>query len=305
MVHADAAVPAPASRSADRSEAALSKTSARICDDSRLPSRKNDRETTARAEKYPEIDSVTPCYPGGINPDTFSRLRTTSAAEVRDTSAAAPLFLSLILLVLAFFIVMVSISRPDAERSARVINSIAGVFAHESRSGAGAVPEGAQRGDVVDGEDFEQSLKRLFATELSIAEFKSVVPGRLLEVTLAGDDLFYRQEARLRPTATRLLDRLVAATTLRPKGPRVTVRSLISSPTSLDGNLLVAPPALALQRAAALGERLVRRGLPRAQLAVGIWPDQHDRIVLVFSLAVAEGSPGTSSVVAGTAFAQP
>ena len=207
-------------------------------------------------------------------------------ADAGGPDITASLFLSLILLVLAFFIVMVSISRVDAERSTGVIESIAGAFASER---SGSAPEGAQRGNVVDGEDLEQSLKRLFATELAVAEFRAVVPGRILEIEMAGEVLFHRDEARIRLARSRLLDRLVATVTMRPPGQRVDVQGLVSTGTPEGSALPTSPSALSVRRAGAVGEALIRRGLPRSRLAVGFSSDRSDGIVLVFSIGSAEG----------------
>lgn len=269
-----------------------------------LPAERREAETGLCIEELAEARFPGTTGPGAAGLDPFFRMRVVTAAEGGDATVTAPLFLSLILLVLAFFIVLVSISQLDAERSARVIDSVAEVFAHDPQgppdSDRAPSSEGAQRGDVVDGEDFEQSLKRLFATELALAEFASVVPGRVLEVTLKGDDLFYRQQARLRAAGSRMLDRLVTTVTLQPVSQRVEVAGLIGAQTSLEGDLPVTPSALAVRRAGALGAALVRSGLPRSQLSIGIRPDEEDSIVLVFSLVTAEGGLGMFPPLAGT-----
>lgn len=211
------------------------------------------------------------------------------AADSGGPGMTASLFLSLILLVFAFFIVMVSLSNIDGQRSAGVIGSIAATFAPDVGAQVSSAAQGAQRGDVVDGEDLEQSLKGLFATELALAEFAAVAPGQVLQFAIAGDVLFHRGEARLRAVRSRLLDRLVATATIRPPGQRVDVHALISSGAAARGMLPTIPSDLAVRRAGALGEALVRRGLPRSQLAVGVWPETDDRVVFVFSIVAVDG----------------
>jgi outer membrane protein OmpA-like peptidoglycan-associated protein len=242
-----------------------------------------------RAEAFHRACRSAGLRPGeaGLHPSSW--FRAASDADAGGPNVTGSLFLSLILLVLAFFIVMVSISSFDAKRSADVIGSVAGAFASDFPRTPDLVSKGAQRGDVVDGEDLEQSLKRLFATELAVAEFRSVIPGRLLEIEMAGDVLFHREQARLRLTRSRLLDRLVATVTMRPLGQRVDVQGLVSTGTPDANDLPTSPSALAVRRAGAIGEGLTGRGLPRSRLAVGFWPGDHDRIVLVFSLSSAEG----------------
>lgn len=222
-------------------------------------------------------------------------------ADTGGPNATASLFLSLLLLVLAFFIVMVSISTLDAKRSADVIGSVAKAFAPDVLRAP--VAEGAQRGDVVDGEDLEQSLKGLFATELAVAEFRSVVPGRVLEVAMAAAVLFHPEHSRLRLSRARLLDRLVATVTLRPEGQLVDVQTLISTRirTPHGSALPTSPSALAVRRAGALGEALTGRGLPRSRLALGLQPGEDDRIVLTFTIITARGGSGLGPVAAGAA----
>ncbi len=250
----------------------------------------DENDAAARAEQFRRASRW-----GGHRPSE-SELRSFSpfqaAADAGGPNATTSLFLSLLLLVLAFFIVMVSISSLDAKRSADVIGSVAGVFAPDEPRTPGLVSEGAQRGDVVDGEDLEQSLKRLFATELAVAEFRSVVPGRVLEIEMAGDVFFHPEQARLRLTRARLLDRLIATVTLRPLGQHVDVQGLISTRTPHGSDLPTSPSSLAVRRAGAMGEALIRRGLPRSRLAVGFWSGERDRIVLVFSIVTAEGGIG-------------
>ncbi len=210
------------------------------------------------------------------------------AADSGGPGMTASLFLSLILLVFAFFIVMVSLSNIDGQRSAGVIGSIAATFAPDVGAQVSSAAQGAQRGDVVDGEDLEQSLKGLFATELALAEFAAVAPGQVLQFAIAGDVLFHRGEARLRAVRSRLLDRLVATATIRPPGQRVDVHALISSGAAARRMLPTIPSDLAVRRAGALGEAMVRRGLPRSQLAVGVWPETDDRVVFVFSIVAVD-----------------
>jgi flagellar motor protein MotB len=224
---------------------------------------------------------------------SFSALPT---ADAGGPDIMASLFLSLILLVLAFFIVMVSISRVDAGRSTGVIESVAGAFASD---GPRSAAQGAQRGNVVDGEDLEQSLKRLFATELAVAEFRSVVPGRTLEIEMASEVLFHREKARIRLARSRLLDRLVATVTMRPLGQRVDVQGLVRTDAPKGSALPTSPSTLSIRRAAAVGEALVRRGLPRSHLAVGFSAGRNDRIVLVFSIAPTEAEKAPDPPIAG------
>lgn len=211
-------------------------------------------------------------------------------ADAGGANATASLFLSLLLLVLAFFIVMVSISTLDAKRSADVIGSVAKAFAPDVPRAP--VAEGAQRGDVVDGEDLEQSLKGLFATELAVAEFRSVVPGRVLEIAMAADVLFHPEQSRLRLSRAPLLDRLVATVTLRPEGHMVDVQALVGTRTPHGSALPTSPSALAVRRAGAIGEALTGRGLPRSRLALGLQPGEDDRIVLIFTIIPARGGSG-------------
>jgi hypothetical protein len=297
--------PASADRRTPR-RAARSDTGARVDAEGGLTASVSEGDAAVRGEEFREAgrletDRLGMDRLGESALHALSPFRVRAVAEAGGPNITASLFLSLILLVLAFFIVMVSISSFDAERSATVIGSVAGAFSPDVAKSADPVSLGAQRGDVVDGEDFEQSLKRLFATELAIAEFRSVVPGRVLEIEMASEVLFHREQARLRLTRSRLLDRLVATVTMRPVGQRVDVQSLMCTRPSADGDLPTSPSALAVRRAGALGEALIGRGLPRSRLAVGAWPADRDCVVLVFTLAAAQDSSGSDPAALGAA----
>ncbi|TVR83002.1 MAG: hypothetical protein EA405_05470 [Rhodospirillales bacterium] len=194
----------------------------------------------------------------------------------------AALFLSLMLLILAFFVVLVSISQIDAVRSVGVMGSVAEAFAAAKTDGDTSPPAGAARGDVVDGADLEQSLQALFATELAIAPTDADVAGRMATLTLAAEALFRPGRAEVRDRAGPLLDRIAAAMADRPAGLGVRLDIVVGTAVALAA-ATPDPGSLAIRRATALAEDLVRRGVHRHWVTVGLQPGAGDRVVLGFA----------------------
>lgn len=203
------------------------------------------------------------------------------ATEEDPQSRTSTLYLSLMLLVLAFFIVLFSISAVDASKSVDVVGSVAATFVADARpvkaphAPGGAGPVDRPRGDL------ERSLKTLFATELAVAEFRTTTPGQI-EIEMPADVLFHRGEARLRSARSDLLDGIVSAVTRGPARRTVEVTALIGT---AEAPLPISPSALALGQVAALGDGLVRRGLPPGRLALGLFPGNPERVLLAFTIA--------------------
>lgn len=203
------------------------------------------------------------------------------------------LFLSLMLMILAFFVVLVSISQIDAVRSVGVMGSVAETFAASDSWGAARKPSGAARGDVVDGSDLEQSLRALFATELEMAPTSADLAGRVAALTFDAEALFIAGHATVREAAEPLLDRIAAATTDRPEGLGVQLDIVVGVMAAFPV-LGVDTDSLAVRRGSALAEALALRGLPRAWMAVGLRPGRTDQIVLAFAPRLS-GQPGQSA----------
>lgn len=192
------------------------------------------------------------------------------------------LFLALYLLVLAFFILLVSISTHEPVRSRAVIESVGASFAAAppdptpEPDGVAAAPE-----EMVAAQRFQTETAGLFAAALQVARVEIVQPGRLMRVRMPADTLFFADEARLRPAHFELFDRIVASLAARPPGLKFDLEFVIDAPYGDDG-LLPASESLPLARGWTFVRDLAARGAPPDALSMGLRPSAANEAIMWF-----------------------
>ncbi len=182
-----------------------------------------------------------------------------------------PLFLALFLLVLAFFIILVSISTFEEVKSAEVMDSLSSAFTSVLPPSTNPTEFTSQDGDVLAGQQFQEQVTNLFSTALQVSKVSVVQPGRLMRITVPSNALFFADEARFRPALTPLLDRLVATLSARPVGLRYEMEFVIGSAYTEETALPVTQTIESL-RGGAFAREMVRRGVPPDSVAIGIMP---------------------------------
>ncbi len=197
-----------------------------------------------------------------------------------------PLFLALFLVILAFFILLASISRFEGTRSTAVMGSLTETFAQPRRPGPAPRPESARTGEVIDGRALQERLATLMATRLRLAEITVVEAGRVLSVTMPADSMFERRSPRLRASRRPLIDAVVAGISGLPAGVRCDVELIVGDPVAGAGG--PGTRDLAVRRAGALAREFIGRGLAAERLAVGLDAGEGDRIRLSFQFGDAE-----------------
>lgn len=183
------------------------------------------------------------------------------------------LFLALYLLLLAFFILLNSISRIQEVKSKAVIESVTATFAPSRLAGRIVAPPSADMGDVL---AIEQAQDRIGDTVRSLvpaARVEVLAPGRLMEIVLPVAALFVEGETTLRRGRLPFLDRFVAALSAVPPGYVAELEVLFSTGgDSGPGFPVGQTPELA--RAGALARGLLARGMPETRLTVGLERDE-------------------------------
>ncbi|KAA5606061.1 hypothetical protein F1188_08615 [Roseospira marina] len=226
-----------------------------------------------------------------------------AAAPVARGSLA--LFLALYLLLLAFFIMLMALSSLEGQRARAVMESLTVTFSHpqETTDVVADMPMDDLDGNARAAEAFIALVTDLFDAALPTVRVRHLVAGRSIEVMMRGDSLFEPEAATLRPAQVLMLDELVAALSAPPDGLRFEMAAVVqtgagmpeaeadpslsaggaSGPDARDGfgvgsvddrgafvPLPVAPDALALQRAAALGRVMTARGAVPGSVLVGL-----------------------------------
>ncbi len=211
--------------------------------------------------------------------DDIENLQQSGSAQSGSQTTA--LFLSLYLLVLAFFIVLVTISSLEDVKSKAVMDSLTSTFSSLLPPSTDLTIFASREGDVLAGEAFQDEVSDLFATNIQIAKVEIVQPGRLMRVSLPADSLFVENSTEIREAQIPLLDRVVASLSGTIPGLRNDMEFLIASSTGEDGSLPTGE-TLETARAGAFAEAMMARGVPPHSVAVGLRPGAPAEIVMRF-----------------------
>lgn len=219
--------------------------------------------------------------PDHFIPDAARRHRQPPAlglATARPRSNADPslsIFLGLYLLVLAFFILLVSLSTIEEMKARAVMESLTATFGDARPSGTSAGPGEGDPALVL-----ERRLTAAFASVVHIAEIRIVKPGRLLRAELPAAVVFADEAAALRPALQPLLDRVVAAMSGAPGGATVAVEVALAAAAGAEAG----PERFAAARADAFARELLARGAPAQRLSIALAPQAGDQVWLTFSI---------------------
>ncbi|MBT3305154.1 MAG: hypothetical protein HN377_01590 [Alphaproteobacteria bacterium] len=190
-------------------------------------------------------------------------------------------FLSLFLLVLAFFIMLVSISTFEDVKSKAVLQSLTSTFTTFRNSGDIANDFTSKQGDVLGGQAFQEKITGIFATAMQVAKVEVVQPGGLMFARMPAGAVFLENSDRLNPNFVSFLDRVVAALGGRPPGVRFDMEFIVGASVSSDGVLSVTP-SLEMSRAGQFAREALSRGAPPDSLSVALAPGQPDQVTIRF-----------------------
>lgn len=181
--------------------------------------------------------------------------------------------LSLYLLLLAFFVLLNSMSRVDETRLRAVKGSLNETFASTGRPAARTIRLTSALGNIVDNAGFLDRIGRLVRTELAFARITEVTPGRVMEVSLPAAALFRAGRSAIDPLYRPTLE-LIARSM---KNPPVGVRYDVDIVVGTTGN-----DALPGERSAWLATVFDRAGVPARNVAAGVEYGTSDAVVLRF-----------------------
>jgi len=201
-------------------------------------------------------------------------------AEGKSGNAIA-LFLGLYLLVLAFFILLVTISTREEIRSKAVMDSLTSAFSDLLPPSTDLTYFTAKEGDVVAGYAFQQDITAIFATAIPVANIKIIQPGRLMTVTMPAESLFFSNESRFRGGKTEFLNRIVTALSARPKGVRFDLEFILTS-TADNRGFIPKGETLSRSRAGVFARELTSKGAPPDSVSVGLRAGKLEEITIFF-----------------------
>lgn len=191
------------------------------------------------------------------------------------------LFLGLYLVVLAFFILLVTISTFEESKSRKVMDSLSSTFTTIVPPSAQLQNFQSKDGDVLASQEFQQQITGIFATAVQIEKVEIVQPGRLMRVVMKTDSMFFPGETTIRPNLFPMLDRTVASLSNRPAGMKYDLEMVIGVPTT-SGKAMPIVETLEVSRAGAFARAMNERGLSPDSVSVGMRPENVGEVILWF-----------------------
>jgi flagellar motor protein MotB len=202
--------------------------------------------------------------------------------EGKGTSGGSiALFLALYLLVLAFFILLVSISTIELAKSKAALRSIASSFSNVLPTNPQLTFVSNSRGKADAGQQFQKEVTNILSTIIQVTSSDITQPGRLMRVQLDADVLFKSGKAEIQESNHPLLDRIVASLSARPPGFRFDMEFIIGSAYQ-EENIMPVDQTLEMSRAGAFARAMLSRGIPPDSVSVGIQPGDPRKISIWF-----------------------
>ena len=204
---------------------------------------------------------------------------TAEIAPVKSGQSTFFLFLALYLIVLAFFILLVSFSTLEDVKSKTAMKSLTATFSTVLPS---TDPTALQSEDSsAAGQAFQEQVTGIFATSLQVAKVEIVQPGKLMRIIVPTEALFQPNESIVRKSQTALLDRIIATLSGRPVGMRHDLELVMGSRFVKDKDLST-ERSMELRRADAFVREMLSRGVPPDSVTVGVKPGNPDQIIMWF-----------------------
>jgi hypothetical protein len=182
----------------------------------------------------------------------------------------------LFLMMLALFILLVSISRPTQERARAVMFGIAAAFNPNAASGIGRSALDLPRGDAPTA-GFLPDMGRLVATAIPLADTEETRDGKRLRIVVPASSLFTLGSDELKPDAETLLASIAQAMARQPAGFRYELEFLVARGVSPERKM-------AINRAGLVGRALVSAGTPINCISVGLLASTRDTAIFLFSI---------------------
>ncbi|WP_073953578.1 hypothetical protein [Thalassospira sp. TSL5-1] len=190
------------------------------------------------------------------------------------------LFLSLYLLLLAFFILLNTISTYEEVKARKVQQSLSSAFASILPPTTSLDTVTSVDGPRIAAEETQQKLGDLFKSPLNIARVEVLQPGKLLEVMMHTDQLFEPGKDTIRERQRGFVANLAAALANTSGGAQYEMEMMLGSNLGKHGTVPV-EGSLEISRAGAFARAVIAAGAPARTIDVGIDPSA-DPFVVTF-----------------------
>ena len=199
---------------------------------------------------------------------------------VKDTGPY--LMLSLFLLLLAFFILLNSISTREEEKSRAVLSSLGSTFRSAVEKGATGEVLVSKLGANPEPEDLIAEMKRLWITAIPITRVEVLTPGRKMEMIVPANKMFPGGESLLRKDREALFRAIGHVMSTNARGFVNELEIVLGTESVSAESLRKGGSNLELDRAIETAERLVKSGTPADTISVGIRRGNKRRVQMRF-----------------------
>lgn len=197
---------------------------------------------------------------------------------------------ALALVLLVFFVVLISISKADQQRKAAVLDSLRKTFflAPTTPPDLSSMKEELSLTPV---ELYQKQITDLLTRELPSPRLRQNTYGSTLVANIPSELLFLPSTADLRPARNKFIDGLAALLSNAPPGVLFKVEIIVG--TNYDSSKIeerIEP--MTRSRAAALAVAMMERNSPAATFAIGAVSGKAETVRMTFT-AVDREAPGT------------
>lgn len=204
--------------------------------------------------------------------------------------------LSLYLIILAFFIMLNTMSQREGSRTEGVLDSISSSFKEYPQTTIISLEASDQGAGEDDAPGFEKSIEELFESAFPLAEIKVLEVLDQIEVTLPIESMFESGGTGIRGKHEPVLDRLAELLDYQLPGKIHEIEALLSLALPSDVDEADAEEAdagdgdalLAIGRAGAMARELSARGVRASAIAVGIERRDPNTMRLLFVTRTAD-----------------
>jgi hypothetical protein len=175
---------------------------------------------------------------------------------------------SLALVLLVFFLALISLSNFDRQRQDTAMSSLHSTFL-AGRPGGVSDFSGLTGDLVLPRRSFQQTLSDLFETEIPAARVQRGVTSDVTTAEFPAEALFFPGRSELRPPRLRFFDGIIAALAAAPEGVVFKVEILVA--TDYDSSKMGSTASkLAQSRVSSVAQVMAERGAAPGSFAVGV-----------------------------------
>ncbi len=169
--------------------------------------------------------------------------------------------LSVYLLLLAFFVLLNSLSAPEQDRLRAVKGSLSETFAASGEPARESRQLSSSMGNIIASAGFLDRIGSLVRTELAFAKIRDVTPGRLMEISMGTHELFRGATVSIDPLYRPTIEAMATALRQPRQGARYEIEILVGKDGDQD---------LPGARSAYLATVFTAAGVPRRSVAAGV-----------------------------------